>query len=83
MRQPLVSFVVALILKGQVGAVIDGLRRRVYSDQWAFALRHDLAVPFEPSSAKIPLAVRPLRDGVDREKVEKMGACWVITFVAR
>ncbi len=62
MRQSLVSFVVALILKGHVGAVINGLCRRVYSDQLAFGLRCDLTIPFEPPPAKFPLAVRPQRD---------------------
>lgn len=51
-----------LVRGGRIGTLVTKVRRYLYSDTHAFALRRDLHIPFEAPPARVPLTVRQLRD---------------------
>lgn len=53
----------SMIRAGESPEVTRRLRRWLYSDSISYGLRRDLTRPFEAPSARIPLTVRPLKEG--------------------
>jgi len=50
-----------LIKKGELGFLIKGISKRIYSKTQAFGLKRDLEIPFEVPDAKIDIAIRPFK----------------------
>ena len=68
-----VRVVAELVLKGRWASAFRRLRRWISWDTLAYGLRRDLSVPFEAPPAKIPLAVRPLRESDIERLVGEQG----------
>lgn len=58
----LIHVLLASVRTRQVNGLAHEFRRRFYSNWLHYGLRRELATPFEPPAAKIPLTIRPLRE---------------------
>jgi GNAT superfamily N-acetyltransferase len=74
--QNLANAVVVGMRSGHVRVLADELRRRLWSDWTHYGLVRDLEGPFRAPDAKIPLAIRTLRDS-DLPKLLGMNADYV------
>lgn len=52
-----------LLKKGHIRIFLEELRKRLYSNSRSVGLRRDLTIPFQSPDAKIPISIRPIKDG--------------------
>jgi GNAT superfamily N-acetyltransferase len=65
MREILTKFRTVLLVakRGEFKEIAEEARQRFYSNSSSLILRRDLSIPLEPPIAKLPITVRPIRDG--------------------